>query len=214
MDTFVDFYSVLRVTPRASDMEIKKAYRKLVLVYHPDKHPKGDQFLDYFLEIQKAYDVLTNPMLKRKYDQEYLTRYGSLNSHYIHSSDRIVHEIYHLATLARDYQHGGVPMQMIKDYFTYLVRDPHPQLLEEKLTAIEWKELGVEVLDVVGLIHYLDVKDEEESILKFMKAENVKKYEDLLKKMWRQYKFQQWKPWIIMLVSFVFLWMMYWFANP
>lgn len=64
-----DFYSVLGVSRQASPEEIKKAYRKLALKFHPDKNPGDKTAEDRFKEATEAYDVLTDPKKKQVYDQ-------------------------------------------------------------------------------------------------------------------------------------------------
>ena len=64
-----DYYQILGVTKQASETEIKKAYRKLALQYHPDRN-KGDKELEKkFKEVTKAYEVLSDPQKKQTYDQ-------------------------------------------------------------------------------------------------------------------------------------------------
>lgn len=64
-----DYYEVLGVTKSASADEIKKAYRKAAIQYHPDKNPGDKQAEDNFKEAAEAYDVLSNPDKKARFDQ-------------------------------------------------------------------------------------------------------------------------------------------------
>lgn len=64
-----DYYEVLGVSKNADATEIKKAYRKLALKYHPDKNPGDKEAEEKFKEAAEAYDVLSNDDKKRRYDQ-------------------------------------------------------------------------------------------------------------------------------------------------
>lgn len=64
-----DYYEVLGVERSASADEIKKAYRKAALKYHPDKNPGDKEAEEKFKEAAEAYDVLSNPDKKARYDQ-------------------------------------------------------------------------------------------------------------------------------------------------
>ena len=64
-----DYYEVLGVSKGATTEEIKKAYRKMALKYHPDKNPGDKQAEENFKEAAEAYDVLSNPDKKARYDQ-------------------------------------------------------------------------------------------------------------------------------------------------
>lgn len=64
-----DFYEVLGVARNASADEIKKAYRKLAVKYHPDKNPGNKEAEEKFKEAAEAYEVLSNQEKKQRYDQ-------------------------------------------------------------------------------------------------------------------------------------------------
>ncbi len=66
---YKDYYQILGVDKKASQAEVKKAYRKLALEYHPDRNPGDSQAEDKFKEINEAYQVLGDEEKRAKYDQ-------------------------------------------------------------------------------------------------------------------------------------------------
>jgi molecular chaperone DnaJ len=63
-----DYYEVLGVGRDASEDEVKKAYRRLAVKYHPDKNPGSKESEDKFKEVAESYEVLRDPELRKRYD--------------------------------------------------------------------------------------------------------------------------------------------------
>ena len=64
-----DYYEVLEVAKTATAEEIKKAYRKKAIQYHPDKNPGDKEAEEKFKEAAEAYEVLSDPQKRARYDQ-------------------------------------------------------------------------------------------------------------------------------------------------
>ena len=64
-----DYYEVLGISKGAAEAEIKKAYRKMAVKFHPDKNPDDASAEEKFKEAAEAYEVLSNADKKARYDQ-------------------------------------------------------------------------------------------------------------------------------------------------
>ncbi len=96
-----DYYKILGLTKTASAAEIKKAYRKMAMKYHPDK-TKGDKNLeDKFKKISEAYAVLSDPEKKNQYDT-----YGSADFQQRFSQEDIFRN-FDLGDILKEFGFGG-----------------------------------------------------------------------------------------------------------
>ena len=64
-----DYYEILGVSKNATEAELKKAYRQMAIKYHPDKNPDDKASEEKFKEAAEAYEVLSNPEKRQRYDQ-------------------------------------------------------------------------------------------------------------------------------------------------
>ena len=70
----IDYYKLLEIQPNASVESIKKAYRRLSKLYHPDKNPRGDE---EFKNINEANSVLSDSEKRKLYDIKYKSTFGT-----------------------------------------------------------------------------------------------------------------------------------------
>jgi curved DNA-binding protein CbpA len=72
MDTYINFYEVLQISPEAEPETVQRVYHVLAARFHPDNLETGD--VERFLEITKAYQVLNNPVSRASFDSEHRSR--------------------------------------------------------------------------------------------------------------------------------------------
>jgi len=97
----MEYYQVLGVAKTATADEIKKAYRKLALKYHPDKNQGNKKSEEKFKEISEAYAVLSDPEKRKQYDT-----YGSAGFHQRYSQEDIFRN-FDLNDILRQFGFGG-----------------------------------------------------------------------------------------------------------
>src|SRR5437660_11913620 len=75
---YKDYYKILGVDKKATEKEIRQAYRKLARKYHPDVNPGDKASEEKFKEINEANEVLSDPEKRKKYDEmsSYYQQYG------------------------------------------------------------------------------------------------------------------------------------------
>jgi DnaJ-class molecular chaperone len=79
-DTFKDYYKLLGIEREAVLTQIRSAYKKLALEYHPDKNKNNEEAGEKFREILEAYEILSDPEVKVDYDSEYDYETGNSTS--------------------------------------------------------------------------------------------------------------------------------------
>ena len=105
-----DYYKILGVDRNASQEEIKKAYRRLAMQYHPDRNPgREKEANEKFKEINEAYEVLGDPEKRRRYDM-----YGTVGTGDIFGSP---YTYTGFEEVLRDFSQGGLGFDFLKDIF-------------------------------------------------------------------------------------------------
>ncbi|MBA7629380.1 Chaperone protein DnaJ [subsurface metagenome] len=111
-----DYYQILGVPRGATDEEIKKAYRKLAMQYHPDRNPGKEEWANQkFKEINEAYGALGDPQKRKEYDQ--FGTVGNIGDVFGSSFTRATFE-----DLMKDFGGAGLGFGFLDDIFGELFR--------------------------------------------------------------------------------------------
>ncbi|MDM7998869.1 MAG: DnaJ domain-containing protein [Dehalococcoidia bacterium] len=106
-----DYYKILGVPRNASEEDIKKAYRKLAMQYHPDRNPGKEAWAnEKFKEINEAYGVLGNPEKRQQYDR--FGTVGSVGDIFGNAATRTTFE-----DLMRDFGESGLGVDFLQSIF-------------------------------------------------------------------------------------------------
>lgn len=108
----VDYYRTLGLHPEAAEEEIRRAYRRLALQWHPDRNPGDPQAEERFKEISEAYAVLIDPAKRREYDR---ARLAGVPGDFRHTREDLFRDLFAdprasaiFAELAREFERMGM----------------------------------------------------------------------------------------------------------
>src|SRR6188768_4143390 len=87
MSTKRDYYEILGVIKTSTPEEIKKAYRKVAIQFHPDKNPGNKEAEEKFKEAAEAYEILSDSDKKAQYDRFGHSRQGGAGGHHMNMDD-------------------------------------------------------------------------------------------------------------------------------
>jgi curved DNA-binding protein CbpA len=138
-----NYYAILGVSREATEEEVRKAYRRLALEWHPDRRPGDPRAADRFKEISEAYAVLIDPARRREYDEA--SRTGAAGT-FRHTQDELFRDLFAdprasavFEELAREFERVG--MRVDRHYF-------HHSLLGGRAVVVE----GVFVVSPLTLL--------------------------------------------------------------
>lgn len=170
-----NYYQILGLPPTCNDEEIKRAYRKLAMKFHPDKNSNDKYFEERFKELQEAYDVLSDTTKRNEYDLRFASSTEQSNQ------PKSTH---------RKTRQGTTPESLATD-----VEEASRNLKRAELQQINYSELVKYIDSILNdnlVTHLLNIGDTQSNerivdsisgLLKFLTENDVKKYMPLLVKL-------------------------------
>lgn len=123
------YYDILGVSQNATIEEIKIAFRKLALLYHPDKNPHTKEL---FVKILHAYEVLSNPILREKYDKKLIINTSLTSTPYTNKKEKT-----HKWNVSEEDEKRR---KYYKDYFEKIKKEYEKEKEKYKQTSVAQKE--------------------------------------------------------------------------
>ena len=124
-----DYYEILQVPPNATLEDIKKAYRRLALQYHPDTAENNDSQLHLFLEIKEAYVILSDT--KRRQAYHYKKFYRQVEQEAIVTAEYIAQQAQQLAAFIAVLDPYRIDYDLLYRLFTQLLSSSNQRLIEK-----------------------------------------------------------------------------------
>ena len=212
-----DYYKILEISSEASSEEVKKAFRKLALKYHPDTNGDTVQAEYYFREIREAYNILGNEDRRVRYDEEcWLAGMKKRSSqHEQVTAEWILNEAIKLNRHMATVDVFRMSHKALHDYIFQLLSDKHINML----TEVEEYSVNESIVNMVlGSVkalkyEYLLPVCERLRLLTNRDAVADKAIDDLLTSRKKQAVWERWIPYVIGLVTFIVVLSMYFWAT-
>ncbi len=155
VNTLKDYYRILEVPPAAKADEIKKAYRRLALKFHPDTNP-GEYAQVHFIAIKEAYEVLRDDNRRKKYDEErWLSGMSSrakdmvaVTPEWILQESKRLHK--HMQTIDT----YRMSHSALHDYVFLLLSDEHMAVLHRSDADMVKRDIVLTILESVKNLRY------------------------------------------------------------
>jgi len=190
---FSNHYSTLNVSPNATTEEIKKAFRKLALQFHPDVAKNKNDNAEKFREIQTAYNILVDSTRRQAYHYQYF--YSNIKFQPQLSATALVKKAKELAAFAKaldpfriDYEqlNNQVTELLTNQSITLLLKEGNSELIKEYILHIIYSStlLPLEYLEAIKL-NLLLIAEDNESLIEII--ERHFKWQRLLN-LWDKYK--------------------------
>lgn len=202
-----DYYSILELKPSASFDEIKKSYRRLAHLYHPDKKENDPYAAARFAEIKEAYETLTNPGKKDLYLQQrwYAQSMGRKKAEVLVTPESILKRLLELNRYLHTLDIHRMDKEGMYEYWVYILSNENI----EKLIAFNETPINEEIIRLSlthsQLVPFNSLTDFSQRLSQIDSAGQFRDQIDgIIRHRKQVQQWDQWKVWIILLIVLAF----------
>ncbi|XP_063718783.1 uncharacterized protein LOC134845673 [Symsagittifera roscoffensis] len=188
-----DYYGILGVTKTSSEAEIKSAYRKLAMKYHPDKNPNSPEAAEKFKDISIAFAVLSDPTKKHRYDcgMDSTDNFDGINVDEIGSVGRLFGAMFSKLGVPLPTQISpnvlGTARQICRKESDARVQEvvlgqTYKATIPKSEAAWYWLEVDEQTSEAGVLVHCLSTASSKYKVILFDKDGGTRQFEDSSKK--------------------------------
>ncbi len=217
MSAAQNHYQTLHLPYTAGQVEIKKAYRRLAVKYHPDKNPTDPFAESYFKEIQEAYSVLSHPGKRRTYDRELWltgTNFRNIFKTDLSPATFIMkcRQLYHHISRGNP---SMIDKAVLNGYLQQLFSDSQVSALQEQATEAQQLAILNEILPLGKHLYPAHFNLLIERLYQFTgKDARTHQFIQQHQRKWQsQARWDKWMPWLIIALTILFMVLMYWYVK-
>lgn len=207
-----DYYQILGITPKAGQKEIKDAYRRMARLYHPDssvQYRQRDDGTLYFLEIQEAYDTLSNPVRKKEYDKEYWLLGKGLRTGPELNASLVLEQCKSAAMQVRRIHEQRVDQEALTDYLLHLFPDPVMVMLRREPDGHLLNQIAEELYNISVKLKANLFEEIVSLVTRIQPGELIlQKFKDELTRKKKQQTAEKNMPYLFLGIILVFFFMM------
>jgi curved DNA-binding protein CbpA len=197
-----NYYDVLGIPPSATFTEIRAAYRKLAMQYHPDKNPGDSKAAIHFSEIKEAYEVLTNPSKKDYYLQQrwYQQSTGKKNRQVIFTPVTLLKQVLELDRYVSKLDIHRMDREGLYQYMAELMNDASIEKLNTFNDSSVDAEISRTILNCMDYLHFERVEAVAKQLMKIRNDEvTTRNIQNYVQRRNRSHRREKYTVWLILL---------------
>lgn len=211
-----NYYILLGVSNQADLIEIKSAYRKLVKKFHPDKNENSQEHTDLFLQIQQAYEVLSHPTRRKKYDEQlFYAGLKSKSQQVFYDYDWLINQMQELQLHVTKLDEYSLNQAALSDYVFSLISLPQFGLIVSEIDESQRNIIHEKLLLILQKLKFQYLISLHARIrVIYINYENLtQEIESFYAIKKRQNQLRSLRPWLVLCIVILLCWMMVLYAK-